>query len=92
MTKKQTNDTIYDAEFTESSTGELETAEVDNSEDVKDTESSLVIADPLKPLSPTQAEGNGFSGNIKSLLITVAVIAVLLLAALYLRGLQLAAV
>ncbi len=89
MAKKQTDNTIHDAEFTETPAGESE--EVENDE-ATETNNSLVIASPLKPLNLGQAESDSFSISVKSLLITVAVIAVLLLAALYLRGLQLAAV
>lgn len=89
MTKQETDDTIYDAEFTESPTSEPETID---SEEGADTDNSLVIADPLKPLSPENTEEGKFGVSIKQVLIVTAVIAALILVALYLRGLQLATV
>jgi hypothetical protein len=82
MPEKQ-DETIYDAEFTEIS------AEDDPTDTTEDTEKSLVIADTLKPLDPTQdTDGSSRSGT--QTLVIISVIVLLVLAALYLRGLQLA--
>jgi len=85
MPKKQ-DETIYDAEFTETSADD----EPDSSSD--DTDKSLVIADTLSPLDPTESADTSAKLNVKSLLLLVGVIALLAIAALYLRGLQLASV
>lgn len=86
MPKKQ-DETIYEADFTET------TADVDteNEEEVEQkTETSLVLADSLKPLDPT-SDTKMSTSVLKAVLIIIALTALLVLAGLYLRGLQLAA-
>lgn len=85
MPKKQ-DEKIYDAEFTETS------AEKESEDSADSTKNSLVIADTLSPLDPTQDTDSSSGLNTASFLVIIAAIALLILAALYLRGLQLATI
>lgn len=89
MPKKQTEETIYDAEFTESP---AEKKEPDQLTSEKDADKELVTARSSTPADPEQSVSDRGNFTLKNILITLAVIALFTLAALYVRGLQLAAV
>jgi hypothetical protein len=86
MPKKQ-DEKIYEADFTETTTD----TDAENEEETQQkTNMSLVLADSLKPLDPT-SDTKPSTSVLKAVLIIIALTALLVLAGLYLRGLQLAA-
>lgn len=89
MPKKQTEETIYDAEFTESSAEERNSGASGTNENAN---KELVTAKSSTPADPEQSLSSEGNVALKNILITVAAIALFTLAALYVRGLQLTAV